>query len=170
MNSVKKINFKYIIVILLSVILASIFYMKVYFSNHDLQLTTEPPKKIVYLQENPDCDLLKSKCEYVIDNKTVMLEFSGHVQTMKRFTLRVQLKNFRSKVKEVSVKFSMKSMNMGQNNFQLLPVNKNVQNLDLWKTSLLLPVCTSKRTDWEMTVSIMTNSTIYMKTILLDIP
>jgi len=165
----KKLNFKYIIAILLGVILVSFLYMQVYVSNQGLQLINESPKKIVYLEENTDCDLLKSRCEYVIDNKTVMLEFSGSVQTMKRFTLIAQLKNFRSNVNEVSVKFSMKSMNMGQNNFQLLPANYNVQNSDRWKTSLLLPICTSKRTDWEMTVSVMTKNTTYVKTILLDI-
>ncbi|MBN4080712.1 hypothetical protein JYT31_03505, partial [Beggiatoa alba] len=68
-----------------------------------------------------------------------------------------------STINALTVNFSMTSMNMGLNKFGLK------KNQDHWQTSILLPVCISKRTDWKMKFFIETANKIYKTDILLQI-
>ncbi|VAW91823.1 hypothetical protein MNBD_GAMMA23-140 [hydrothermal vent metagenome] len=87
---------------------------------------------------------------------------------MKSFKLVAKLDGFTVAIKEVVVDFSMQSMKMGFNAFHLTR-NKGLRVVEDWQTSILLPICVSKQTDWLMNLSIRTEDKEYKAVIPLTI-
>jgi len=134
---------------------------------YQLKLPSDKPvldKEVIYLDGKKNCDLVNSECEFVSDNKTVTLKFEGTVRTLQRFKLKTKSYNFNNDILFISATFSMKSMDMGSNTFKL-------QKLDStqWDSDILLPICTSKRSDWNMMFNIETKKSIYKVIIPLQI-
>lgn len=119
-------------------------------------------KETIHLMRVKDCDILESECLFIVDKKQLKLRLSGDIRTMRPFKLEAQVNDFNSDIDTISATFSMKSMDMGFNKFKLtrkvLPDSgtKAGTDIDLWQTSILLPVCTSKRSDWKMQIRIET--------------
>ncbi len=126
-------------------------------------------KPIVILETVSSCDLLKSNCIYKANDHLVELFFASKVRTMKSFRLESRLSNFKSIIKKVSVTFSMSSMSMGGNSFVLTRQAASRLSNSIWQTSILLPICTSGRSDWEMNFMVETNGEIYKTSIPLKI-
>lgn len=132
-------------------------------------LQSEQTKIIKELSSSLDCNLLKSECSFVTGDKKLVLSFSGKVKTMLSFDLNANLKNFASDVERISATFVMQSMSMGINSFTLKKHKLTGVDDTIWRTSILLPICVSKRSDWEMTLMIETTEIIYKARIPLQI-
>jgi len=141
-----------IAVIVISMILGIKYYLNVPDNNR---------KEVVSLTDNKECNQLKSECEYKFGNKIIRIGFLDSVQTMKTFKVKVAVDNFDEEITGISALFSMKSMDMGLNRFDFKKVSQESTSLNNWYSSVLLPVCTTKRTDWIMTVNIETQKKIY---------
>jgi len=128
-------------------------------------------KEVVRLVNDSDCNLLQSECLFIYDNRKLRLNLSGTVRTMRPFKLLAQVQNFNSNITAISASFTMKSMAMGFNKFKL--TRKEISNTDpeteTWLASILLPVCVSKRSDWEMSVRVETSKNIFEADIPIQI-
>lgn len=118
-------------------------------------------KNIISLTNNNNCNVVESNCSYNNKDKRVDLTFVGKVRTMQPFNISVKLKNFSNDIEAVTVKFLMKSMNMGMNIFVLERNQNNILNATQWQSKILLPICVSKRSDWDMILKIETKNVIY---------
>lgn len=125
-------------------------------------------KPIVILERTAPCDNLKSVCKFTGDGKQLELVFSGKVKTMQAFRLNAGLLNFVTEIENISASFSMTSMSMGINRFVLQPHDTQARN-SYWQTSVLLPVCISKRSDWLMVFKVETATKTYKASIPLEI-
>lgn len=129
-------------------------------------------KDVIYLKRAKDCNILQSECRFMVDKKQLGLRLSGNIRTMQPFKLVAEAHNFNSDINSISVVFSMQSMDMGFNKFKftktkILNSSDNAKpDLELWQASILLPVCVSKRSDWEMLVRVETATRIFE----VDIP
>lgn len=125
-------------------------------------------KEVIRLNNVKDCNLVQSKCLFVKDNQKLSISLSGNIRTMEPFKVSAEVFNFNSNIEKISALFSMKSMKMGFNTFRLTKQQHSsiTGESDLWAASVLLPVCVSKRTDWNVTVKIETAAKIFE----VDIP
>lgn len=125
-------------------------------------------KEVIRLNNVKDCNIVQSKCLFVKDNQELSISLSGSIRTMVPFKLSAEVFNFNSNIEKISALFSMKSMKMGFNTFRLSKQQHSniTDEFDLWAASVLLPVCVSKRTDWNVTVKIETATKIFE----VDIP
>ncbi len=114
------------------------------------------------------CNLLQSNCIFTAGNEKIEIKFSGDVRTMQTFKLLAKLNNFDETITDVVVDFSMQSMKMGFNYFRLAQ-NKSADITGYWQTSILLPVCVSKQTDWLMQFVVKTENRTYKVAIPLTI-
>jgi len=73
----------------------------------------------------------------------------------------------KEKVKSMNAVFSMNSMEMGLNKFQFKQGFHSKE--DDWQSLILLPICTSKRTDWIMIINLETENKIYRAQVPLQI-
>lgn len=134
-----------IVIMVLVAISRYIFYID---SSNDKTIKTN------YLVKDYDCDLLKTECSFSYGEHVVKFELSDNIRTMQPFQLFANLQNFTLPVENVVVSFKMKSMNMGINTFRLSRNQHDANQQNRWRVSILLPVCTSKRTDWLMNIKI----------------
>lgn len=121
-------------------------------------------KNIVSLNVDGGCNIIKKECFFSISDKQFQVSLVGMVRTMKPFIILVHQNNFEAeagnKVRGISVEFSMSSMNMGVNRFKL--INKNeIKPPPKWQGKILLPVCVSKRVDWNILVSLETEKDVF---------
>jgi len=113
-----------------------------------------------------DCDVSKA-CEVPVDNYMVKVSIAQPIVLLKPFTVavtvipddeNVSLSN--ALLKPVVASFTMQNMNMGMNHFKF---NSNVN--DRWQAEVLLPICSQKRMDWLMEISMEAeNNKVYRLT------
>ena len=128
-------------------------------------------KKVVRLVNDSDCNLLQSECLFISENRKLRLNLIGTVRTMRPFKLSAQVQNFNLEITAMSVTFTMKSMEMGFNKFKLnkIGISNTSAETDTWLTSIILPVCVSKRSDWKMQVRVETLKNIFEADIPIQI-
>ncbi|MGD8796197.1 MAG: hypothetical protein PVH51_05050 [Thiohalophilus sp.] len=69
-----------------------------------------------------------------------------------------------TELEAVTLDLAMSGMNMGQNRFQLKAVSDN-----LWRGSLLLPICVTGRVDWKLTLEVVRDGQRYQATFPLEL-
>jgi hypothetical protein len=74
---------------------------------------------------------------------SVTVRLGPDVVALKPFPVTLSVAGDDEKPKTVMVKFVMSGMSMGLNEYRLLPVSD-----DVWKADVILPICTSGRSDW----------------------
>ena len=133
--------------------------------------TNKNSDNVVRLVNDSDCNLLQSECLFIYGNRELRLNLSGTVRTMRPFKLSAQVQNFNSNITAISASFIMKSMEMGFNKFKLTRKEFSNPNseTEMWLASILLPVCVSKRSDWEMRVRVETSKNIFEAVIPVQI-
>ena len=154
---------KYLVLTIVIAILVTLYY---WIDKFNFQQSN--PAIVISVNNNTECDLLSSPCTYIIENKKIRLEFLTKVRTLKSFKLKAKLFGFKSSIKKIKSDFSMKSMSMGLNSFQFKRVALE-ESTSSWLSTILLPICTSQRTDWTMLVEIETENNIYQLSLPLMI-
>jgi len=92
------------------------------------------------------CDLTHQACQAKFDEHILSLVFIDKPSALKPF--RVRLESDSQQIDNVVLDFKMRGMNMGINRYRL----KNQDGF--WQNKLVLPVCTSGRNDWLLTVEL----------------
>lgn len=89
----------------------------------------------------PACNPVLNECQALLDNTQVSTLFLQKPTALKPFEIEVRVD--KPDIQEVRMDFRMPAMNMGVNFYRLNKVNNS-----LWKGQVILPVCTSRRSDW----------------------
>jgi len=106
---------------------------------------------------NPDCDPVKQTCYAVTDGLRLGLRFTGEVKPLKRFQLQVQTTEDSAIVVDgIDLQFSMRGMYMGEQHYALPKLNEKE-----WQGEILLPVCTSGRSDWTVELLARSGDRVY---------
>ena len=87
------------------------------------------------------CNPVKTICQSMLDGTRAELIFLQQPTALKPFEIEVRIDV--EGVADVFIDFRMESMNMGLNYYRL---SKSATGI--WKGTAILPVCTSRRTDW----------------------
>ena len=124
--------------------------------------SSESDKKIIYMKKLNDCNIYTDGCTFLDEERQIKIKFTGEVRTMKSFGISTKFENFNNTIDNVSVTFKMKSMDMGLNKFSLNKQDISSGISGLWLGNILLPICVSKRSDWEMQLNIETEKNIYL--------
>jgi len=152
-----KLFIKSIVVIIFAVLF--IFFPKHY---SEYINDSAPDKKIIHMKKLNDCNIYTDVCTFLYEEKQINMKFIGEVRTMKTFSISTKFKNFSTTIDNISVTFKMKSMDMGLNKFSLNKQGISSGTPELWLGNVLLPICVSKRSDWEMRLKIETKKNIYL--------
>jgi hypothetical protein len=101
------------------------------------------PTSVLVLAD-PACDPTRTVCTASDATQRLALQIKGPVTGLRPF--RVQVVAAGPPVRELQLEFTMSSMDMGQNRYRLLPEGNG------WVGLVTLPVCTTGRGDWQVTV------------------
>ena len=127
-----------------------------------INISSAPDKKVTQMKKLNDCNIYTDGCTFLDEERQIKIKFTGEVRTMKLFSISTNFEKFNSTIDNVSVTFKMKSMDMGLNKFSLSRQDIPNEISELWLGDILLPICVSKRSDWEMRLKIETKKNIYL--------
>ncbi len=130
------------------VCLVFIVGVKVYLQKYQDQHL--PAAEKIALTAEPDC-VLVTGCEFTASGFVVALQAKNPVRVLEPFQLIVKPSGAIN-IETMNVNFTMQGMNMGINSFHF---TRSVGNV--WQTEVILPLCTQRRTDWIMDVTINTD-------------
>ncbi len=99
-----------------------------------------PPQAVVQVYQ---CADLAQGCRVSLEGKTLEIGFSAKPDALHPFLLTVKMEG----LKQVSASFAMAGMEMGENQYQLIPAAAHV-----WQAKAILPVCVAGRRDWVLTL------------------
>lgn len=89
-----------------------------------------------------DCSPWLKSCEFMIAGNVVSLTFSDQPKPLMPFEVLVS-----TQLELSGMSMNMDSMDMGSNQYSWRPMPGG------WKSSVVLPVCVTGRTDWLMTIN-----------------
>jgi hypothetical protein len=91
------------------------------------------------------------------DDVAVLVRFKGKVSALKPFRVEVRVRGrLAPEIREMSLGFTMKGMDMGVNRYRLKRRKDQV-----WVADVVLPVCTERRNDWHASLDMPLDSVIY---------
>ncbi len=106
---------------------------------------------------SPDCDPVKMTCYAMVDGFRLGLHISGEPKPLKRFQLKVTLEeNSEIVLDGIDVQFKMRDMYMGEQQYVLQKLNEIE-----WQGDIILPVCTSGRSEWTVELLARTGDRLY---------
>lgn len=109
------------------------------------------PAEAVPLAADPACVPTGRACTARRDGLSLTLRLPDEIQPLEAFALQVVLAGPQAgAVETVLADFTMADMEMGRNRFQM-----ERQPGGQWRGQALLPVCTSGRRDWRVTVEVV---------------
>ena len=119
---------------------------RLYFRGHsNLEKALAQPR---VLAADPHCDPVLHTCTAGNGHMMISLHVQSKVQPLQRFSVQVKLGGgVAAAVNQVSVRFDMADMDMGENRFKL---SRQVEGI--WQGQALLPVCSHGGRDWRATV------------------
>ena len=91
--------------------------------------------------EYSKCQLGIENCLIVTDGMELEIIVEGEIKALKPFVIHMVDKN--QIIDKALVKFNMKAMNMGVNQYEFVQIDNNN-----WKAEVVIPVCTTGRRDW----------------------
>ena len=117
---------------------------------------TDGSSQPVALHADENCDPIAAVCSVGNDDMTLSLHLAGEVRPLKPFTVELDLQGrAAATVNQVTVRFAMVGMDMGENAFKLVRQADGV-----WRGQAMLPICSHGRRDWRATVE-ATGETLY---------
>jgi hypothetical protein len=119
---------------------------RLYFHGHsDLD---KVPVQSRLLAADPNCDPVLHTCTAGNGDMMISLHVQDKVRPLQKFSVQVKLGGgVATTVSQVSVRFDMADMDMGENRFQL-----SRQAEGIWQGQALLPVCSHGGRNWRTTV------------------
>jgi len=111
--------------------------------NHDESMPATP------LQMSSSCDV-RTGCLAVAADLSLHLSMGPDMRVLAPFPLSVEVQGEQS-VDAIAASFTMQGMDMGMNRYQL--VNDGAER---WFANVTLPVCASGRSDWLVSLEVVT--------------
>ena len=129
---------------------------------HLLQGGSDGDQSVIYEQETlktkVGCNVVKASCPSYGKGVSVFLKLDSNPSGLKAFPVEVQIDGMaKENIQKVLVSFKMKNMTMGKLNHKL------TWNADAsqWEGVAILPICSTGRRDWYVSVEAMGNAVIY---------
>lgn len=113
-------------------------------------LPSEPARtvEVVNLVPQPDCEPVGRPCRALGEGVSLTVELPADVRPMRTFLVEVKVsQDAGGEPEAVVVAFEMAGMDMGVNRFAL-----EHRDAEVWAGQVTLPICTTDRTDWLVTV------------------
>ncbi len=116
----------------------------------------------VSLSSSVSCDAAITACLLSDGQRLIGLHFPDGARYLKPFDVVVRIGGFDGeKIKKVTIEPGMRGMDMGANRFNLHLLD-NPQNSGMrFGGKIILPLCISGRNDWQASLRIETEKTIY---------
>jgi len=146
------------IILLLLIIGFVFFYMQLKSGRFSDQ--SYPSYDHYKLVTQKDCDLVQTGCMSIGDDVGVLLQFQSSPSALKAFGAEITIKQLATQPDEVKLSFVMQGMEMGVQAFALQYKNTSGK----WEGEVILPICTSGRSDWQVIVEITQGDRIYSST------
>ena len=129
---------------------------------HFMQSSGKNDAAIIYeqisLTTDTDCNIVETTCEGRAEELSIDLKFGDKPSGLKAFPVVVTINNGAKKnIKTVLVNFTMKNMSMGKQYRTLIKNSETSQ----WEGQVILPICSTGRRDWHVTVDIISESVIF---------
>jgi len=106
---------------------------------------------------SPDCDPVKQTCYAMADGLRLGLTISDQPKPLKRFQIQVNLEESSELILDgIDVQFKMRDMYMGEQQYVLQQLNETQ-----WQGGIVLPVCTSGRSEWTVELLARTGDHLY---------
>jgi hypothetical protein len=106
----------------------------------------------IVLTVDSDCDPALTVCRVQHGDLALTLRLQDEFRALQPFWVQVNLAGSKAAIDKVAVRFAMVDMDMGVNRFIL-----ERQDDGIWKGQAMLPVCSSGRRDWRVTVELAGN-------------
>jgi len=114
---------------------------------------------------SPGCDPEKQTCYAMTDGLRLGLRFTGEVKPLKRFQLQAKVKEGSEvSLDGIDVQFRMRDMYMGEQQYALRKLSKTE-----WQGDVVLPVCSTGRSEWTVEVLARTGDRLYQAEFLFQI-
>ena len=144
-------------IVLLLLIVGFIFlYLQIKdgkYSNQDYQTYNQ-----YQLMTQGDCDLVEAGCQSYGDDINVLLTFQSSPSALKPFVATLVIESPKDmQSSDVKLSFEMQGMDMGEQSFKL----DFAQSTGRWEGEVILPICTSGRSDWLVISEITQGDSIY---------
>lgn len=131
----------------------------------DIAETAQTNTSVVQMQLTEGCQLDTAPCVASAQDQSITVRLSETVHYLKPFQLSINLDGFnKAKILRVEAIFDMQDMEMGLNRYLLDNMAKQV-----WSGRIILPVCNSGRSDWRVTVKIITDTGQYQALLPLQV-
>ena len=145
----------YIQIIIFIVLIALIIYGQIIFNK-----TSSPDDELIVVDAN--CHLNLKECVFSKDDMILTVSTEGKIQTLKPFVIKI--KDQSSRIEQALVDLSMVDMDMGKNQFVFEKLNSTE-----WQASVVIPVCTTGRRDWQVDLRIKTSDKNYLMRSLIQL-
>jgi len=123
-------------------------------SQNDVAISYEK----ISLITNTNCNIIKTICKGYAEELSIGLKFGDMPSGLKAFPITVTIANDTKKnIKTVLVNFTMKNMSMG-NHYRTLKKNNETGE---WEGQVILPICSTGRRDWRVTIDVVSESVIF---------
>lgn len=114
-------------------------------------------KQLIQMRIGSDCNPRTQACSAVHDKRTIVFRLDESVHYLKPFQVNVIPYGFeQTTIKSITTTFSMLGMEMGLNQFKMSEIGTGQ-----WQGQVILPVCSSRRTDWIVEVLLETDESLY---------
>lgn len=111
------------------------------------------------LVNDRQCDITATDCNSAGEGIQLKLAFKGHPGALQAFPAQIAIDGLTHPEKaEVWLVFTMKGMDMGE---QKQKLGYDIQS-GHWLGNVILPLCTSGRSDWHVKVEVMVPKKIYL--------
>lgn len=114
---------------------------------------------------SPGCNPVKQTCYAIADGLRLGLHIFSEPKPLKRFQLQVSVEEgSRLSLDGIDVQFRMRDMYMGEQQYALLMLSKTE-----WQGDVVLPVCTSGRSEWTVELLARTADRLYQAEFLFQL-
>lgn len=114
--------------------------------------------EMMRLKSDPACDISVMPCASMNDGFGIQTRIIGTASALKPFPVQVVIETAKPVIVDKAVlEFSMVGMDMGSNRFTLKPDAAG----KTWQADTVLPICSTGRRDWLLSVEIFAGRRVY---------
>ena len=143
---------------ILFIVMVAAFYVYLDSGLQPGNVSTEVYEQVT-LHTDKSCDVMSEYCKSASDAVNVELQLLGAPGALKPFPVAVKINGLKQSADaRVIISFEMKGMDMGQIKHKLIRQDDSSD----WGANVVLPLCTSGRSDWSANIEVIENKKIYL--------
>jgi len=114
--------------------------------------------EMVRLKTDPRCDISATPCSSGQEGFRIQTQLAGTASALTPFPVQVEIQSAAPvTVDKAVLEFTMVGMDMGSNRFPLKPDTTG----KIWHADTVLPICSTGRRDWLLSVEIFAGERVY---------